>query len=642
MVTYNYYFDICANCIWATILFMSLFKKWVPTYQNRVYVLMFICNAITCVADRIDVSMQLNPVYESEIFLMSHYIVCTVYFTTHLLTSVFYMIYILALLNITVEFKRDFINVFLPYFVGFFIIILNLFIPVLFYYDVNNLYHRSSGILVVYVIAALYIIRGVFYTFKYRNLISAKVRLAIYSYVTLSLIGIVIQYFYPTILMENFMNTISLTLVYITIQNPGEMINRRRNMLNRKAFISALSLNISRKEKHICAYVTVDSVRVMNSEIDRNQIAELLMKISAFLKKYSRIGYVYSYDEYTFAIAFKAYDEKKVKEVLREIADRFSKPWQTSRMLMKVDACSWSMRFPEDYEDVATLIKKIETISEMDTYKGIDILNVEDINLSEMQRLHDIEKLVKNSLITGEGEVRFQPVFNRERKIEYFDAIFYLKDRNGDMIRGTEFMHDDMRNTTIPETDEYVFRQACKFIRYYRDEIHIPVKAAVRFNNDLVDREDFTIWLRNLMAEEYVNSDELYIKITESAISHMKKNQKKNITDLVKYGFNIIIDNFGKGYSNINRVMGVGSDSICIHNSLIRSAAESEQFRQLLGKIVDMFHDVHKKVCIQGIISDKDDEIARSVGIDYFQGDIYQKPLENKELDDYVLERGHV
>ncbi len=642
MVTYNYYFDICANCIWATILFMSLFKKWVPTYQNRVYILMFFCNAVTCVADRIDVYMQFNPVNGSELFLMSHYIVCTVYFTTHLLTSVFYMIYILALLNITVEFKKDFIKVFLPYFIGFFIIILNLFTPVLFYYDTTNFYHRSSGILIIYVIAAFYIIRGLYYTFKFRNLISVKVRLAIYSYVTLSLIGIVIQYFYPDVLLENFMNTISLTLVYITIQNPGEMINRRRNMLNRRAFISAISLKVSRKERHICAYVTVDSVRGMNAEIDRNQIAELLTDISTFLKKYRRIGYVYSYNEYTFAIAFKTYDRKKVREVLREIADRFSEPWQTSRMVMKVDACSWSMKYPEDYEDMPTLIKKIDTISEMDTYKGIDILNVEDINLSEMQRLYDIEKLVKNSLVTGSGEVRFQPVFNRDKEIEYYDAVFYLKDRNGEMIRGTEFMHDDMRNTTLPETDEYVFRQACKFIRFYRDNLHIPVRAAVRFNNDIVGRDDFTIWLRNLMAEEYVNSDELYIKITETAISYMKKDQKKNISNLVNCGFNIIIDNFGKGYSNINRVMGLGSDSVCIHNSLIRSASDSEQFKQLLGKYVDIFHDVHKKVCIQGILTDGDDEIARSVGIDYFQGDMYQKPLGNEELDSFILERGRI
>jgi EAL domain-containing protein (putative c-di-GMP-specific phosphodiesterase class I) len=552
------------------------------------------------------------------------------------------MIYILALLNITVEFKKDFVKVFLPYFIGLFIIILNLFTPVLFYYDADNSYHRSSGILTIYVIAAFYIIRGLYYTFKYRNLISVKVRIAIYSYVTLSLIGIVIQYFYSDILLENFMNTISLTLVYITIQNPGEMINRRSNMLNRRAFISAISLKVSRKERHICAYVTVDSVRGMDSEIDRNQITELITDIAKFLKKYSRIGYVYGYNEYTFAIALKAYDEKKAKEVLREIADRFSEPWQTSRMVMKVDACSWSMKYPEDYEDIPTLIKKIDTISEMDAYKGIDILNVEDINLSEIQRAYDTEKLVKNSLATGNSEVRFQPVFNRDKKIEYYDAVFYLKDRNGEMIRGTEFVQDDMRNSTIPETDEYVFRQACKFIRYYRDEIHIPVKAAVRFNNDIVGREDFTIWLRNLMAEEYVNSDELYIKITETAISYMKRDQQKNISNLVSCGFNFIIDNFGKGYSNINRLMGIGSDSVCIHNSLIKSAADSEQFKQLLGRIVDMFHDVHKKVCIQGIITDGDDEIARSVGIDYFQGDIYQKPLGNGELDSFILERGRI
>ena len=61
MATYNYYFDICAICILSTIAIMTLFRKWVPTYQNHAFLALFAAIAMTVISERTETFLQMNP-----------------------------------------------------------------------------------------------------------------------------------------------------------------------------------------------------------------------------------------------------------------------------------------------------------------------------------------------------------------------------------------------------------------------------------------------------------------------------------------------------------------------------------------------------------------------------------------------------
>lgn len=102
---------------------------------------------------------------------------------------------------------------------------------------------------------------------RYNSLMRLKTRMFIASYVVFIIIGIVLQFFYPTLLIENFCNTVSVTLVFITLQNPSEMVDESLNMLNRKAFLEGLDLKVKRKEPHSTIFVTIDNIGELGAEI---------------------------------------------------------------------------------------------------------------------------------------------------------------------------------------------------------------------------------------------------------------------------------------------------------------------------------------------------------------------------------------
>ncbi|MCR5102103.1 MAG: EAL domain-containing protein [Butyrivibrio sp.] len=636
MAEYNFYFDVCANCIWITIFFISFFRKRVPTYRNRVYIGLFVCNAMACISDRVDTMLHANVMPGDLTFHYAQVAVSSVYFAFHLLTTVFYIIYIYALINIHIELWKDFEKIFLPYFIVLLAIIANIFYPIIFYYDMEGNYYRGKGIIVMYLIAAYYIFFGVYQLFKYRSLINRRIMLAVCSFIALIIVGILVQYFNPNILVENFCITISITLVYITINNPSESIDSSTGLLNRRAFLSGISLYVSRKEPNVSVYITVDSMRAMDTQLSRTQTEDIMRLIAGYLKRFSRWGYIYKYSLYTYAISFMENDPNRVQDVLKEISNRFKESWKTNDMIIHVDARCYSMSYPENYEDVTDLIKKIETISEMDSYKGMDIIDINNINMKSLQLERDIEKLVKNSLIHRTGDVRFQPVYENGKNIVYYDSVFYFPDQNGTYIKGSNHVNDFDMNSTLSEVDDFVLHKACQFVNKYRGQYSKKIRVSIMFSHASIMKPDFSIYLRNVLAEENVNSDEIYLKISQSSISGVDKSILKPLTDLVGLGYKVIVDNYGKGYSDVNRLVQLNAEIINMHHSLIESVIENEEFLELLTAVVDMLHDIKKKVSISDISSEKEAEIAQRAGIDFIQGDEYKEPIEELMLDDFV------
>ena len=57
---YNFYFDIYAIIILVSIFMMSIVRRRIATYQNRVFTFLYIAVFIATVAERIETFLQLK------------------------------------------------------------------------------------------------------------------------------------------------------------------------------------------------------------------------------------------------------------------------------------------------------------------------------------------------------------------------------------------------------------------------------------------------------------------------------------------------------------------------------------------------------------------------------------------------------
>ena len=102
------------------------------------------------------------------------------------------------------------------------------------------------------------------------------------------------------------------------------------------------------------------------------------------------------------------------------------------------------------------------------------------------------------------------------------------------------------------------------------------------------------------------------------------------------FGCYIIVDKFGSGYGDLEKILSLPVMQVNIDSSVLRSAAESEDMKKVAQGIVNLFHDISIFVCATGILTRDDMEMAESLGCDYLIGDYLCAPIKDSSYVNFI------
>ncbi len=641
---YNYYFDICAIFILTTIAVISLSRRQVPAYRQRSYSMLLLTFLITSFSERIETQMQMNPI-NADWFILTQKALQAVYYLAHLGSAFCYLVYIMSVLDMYLDFKslKSFLQTFLAYTIGAVMVVINFFYPVLYYYTPDSQYHRGPFIWVYYVLAFYYICYGLLLTLKYNNLMRMKTRIVVASYVLFSLVGIVIQYFYPLILMENFCNSISATLVFITLQNPGEMVDEHLNILNRKAFLESLDLRIRRKSAFSTVFVTIDNIRALSSEIGYAQSQEVLKQIAKYLKRvgiteYKLQSYAYRYSEFIFALTVHGTDGTSARDLLEGVAKRLQESWSSSGMAIRIEGHCFMISYPENYITTSELINKIDIIMEDIAESAGTIVEIDEHKFHQKKKARDFDLLARTNLDAKSAIIKFQPILSKKYKINYSaDVVCFFKDENGNEVDVREQIPDVKITQSLLDTDEFVYRRACRALSFWNDgDKNGKYRAVVGLSQGEISRTDFLRRIKKILREEKAEASWISLKLTETTLTTMNNVAERNLKLLGDINCQIIVDKFGSGYGDLDRILSLPVMQVNIDISVLRSARASEKMKLVAQGIVNLFHDVSIFVGASGISGQEDKEMAEELGCDFLMGDFMGEPMKDSSYVKFI------
>ena len=120
------------------------------------------------------------------------------------------------------------------------------------------------------------------------------------------------------------------------------------------------------------------------------------------------------------------------------------------------------------------------------------------------------------------------------------------------------------------------------------------------------------------------------IEITESAFNELSSTIIKMLINLKNEGFNILIDDFGSGYSSLNLLNTLELDEIKIDRIFLNP--ENGKREQIIGLIVDIAEALNMKVICEGIETKEDIEMLDKLNCKRGQGFYFSKPIPCKEF----------
>ena len=649
---YNFYFDTCALCILATIGIISLSRKRVPSSREKVYSMLLSAVFLSTLFERIETFLQMNP-YEGAWYHYAEMFCGSFYFLAHLGSGLCYLLYIMAVLDIFYDTKsvKGFFVVYLGYVIGIITVIMNCFSPLLFGYDEKGIYFRGNLIIGFYLIALYYIVYGVTLTLKYSNLMRLKTKVIILTHVGFVAAGIYLQYCYPQLLIENFLSTISITLVFITLQNPSDMVDGRINVLNRRAFFEALGLKIKKKTPHYIVFVTIDNVRALSSEIGNNQTDGVIKTIADYLKKVGRrelniVTYVYRYSDNIFAISVNTNDKKRAESLMYKISTRIREPWNYMDMTIKAECHCFMMSYPENYAGLAELMAKVELISaDVAQYSEV-VIDIGKIGFTKKLGAYDYEVLAKKNIGEKRAIVKFRPILSKIYRIDYTaEATCYIYDDNERELEVREYIEDNGTTQTIIDIDEYVLKNTLRMLAFWNaGDKNGKYRAIIPMSQAEISRTDFLRRFKAHLKEEKVEGSWISLKLTETAITTMNNVAERNLKMLGDINVSIIVDEYGNGYGNIERILSLPVVQVNFAKSLIRMAKKSKRMMSVTTGLVNMFHDISLFVCASGVDTPEDKDVAEEIGCDYLIGNYVGKPVNDSSyvnrIDEY-FEKGY-
>ena len=98
------------------------------------------------------------------------------------------------------------------------------------------------------------------------------------------------------------------------------------------------------------------------------------------------------------------------------------------------------------------------------------------------------------------------------------------------------------------------------------------------------------------------------------------------------------MDDFGTGYSSLGYLRWIPVDTLKIDQTFIAEVDNSASALTLVQTILSMAHNMSLQVVAEGVETERQLELLRSINCDKAQGHLFGRPLSVHSLDQFLLQ----
>ena len=210
----------------------------------------------------------------------------------------------------------------------------------------------------------------------------------------------------------------------------------------------------------------------------------------------------------------------------------------------------------------------------------------------------------------------FQPVVCAATgKVDYFECLLRMRDKEGGLVSGGEFITIIEGLGWIGLIDRYVLERTVQ-------ELAADPEVRLGFNISGMTAGDRP-WLRSLTALLRHRRDiarRLVVEITETAALGDLAESARFVDTLRQVGCRVALDDFGAGHTSLRHLQILPVDIVKIDGSLVRNLTSRPQSRIFLRHLLGFIKDFGLATVAECVENAEDAALLRAEGIGYLQG----------------------
>ena len=301
-----------------------------------------------------------------------------------------------------------------------------------------------------------------------------------------------------------------------------------------------------------------------------------------------------------------------IHAAIAKIHQQFKDPWirEGESASFDIGCCYIDNRL--NYSSPAELRESLElAFNDIDTLEHKDIV-VDEKYKQRAERQTHIRKILRKAIETDSIEIFLQPLMDaKTEELTGAEALARLRDDDGTIIPPGDFIELSNSIGVINALDDQVFDKTCQFIsaggltRCNMNWIHVNLAPTQCLNLDLADH------LNEIRRRYFIPFFTIRLELIEDGA--LNPNGKKQINLLKEMGFDIVLDDYGTGYSNASRMKDLPFSEIKIDISLVKDYCSHPD--PYLPNLVSTMHALGLMITAEGIETKEMADKMKALGV---------------------------
>ncbi|MGF1588654.1 MAG: EAL domain-containing protein [Pleurocapsa sp.] len=258
---------------------------------------------------------------------------------------------------------------------------------------------------------------------------------------------------------------------------------------------------------------------------------------------------------------------------------------------------------------------------------------------SETVAQWQLESDLRHGIEHREFQLYYQPIINlKTDRLAGFEALVRWISPTRGFVSPQEFIPLSETTGLIIPLGDWILHEACRQMRQWHQQFNRPITININLSSHQF-KSDLVAQVAGILEQTKLAPECLKLEITESAMMDDVEAAIALLKQLKDLGIKLSIDDFGTGYSSLSYLQQFCADTLKVDRSFVCQLESSAKNQAIVDIIVTLAHKLDMDVVAEGIETNNQLQMLRTLNCEYGQGYLFAKPLKSEAATDLLAQQ---
>lgn len=236
----------------------------------------------------------------------------------------------------------------------------------------------------------------------------------------------------------------------------------------------------------------------------------------------------------------------------------------------------------------------------------------------------EIVQDIENSILQHTIEICYLPrIQGTKENVIGSKAVPRVPLKDGNFLSLEDLQRYVERSETVQQLVFYVLTAVCGNLSAWKAKGKKITPVSIDITAGQLCMQNAVAKIDQIVRDNHLEPTDIIFEIQEHFFAELTAKLEMALKELTQKGYRVIISRFASDHTAIHSLRRLPVSGIKFHGEYFRQNIKNEKEHIIFSKIVEMAKELDMKVGCGGIQTQLQEEIARSIGCDILEGDIF-------------------